>query len=111
MAKKPPIPAPPSDLSAASRQLWRDIHAGWVLDASARVLLTTALRADDRATQARALIAAEGMVITLGKSSKAHPALKVLQDAETTKLRAWRALGLDTVAPGPAGRPPGRGPA
>jgi phage terminase small subunit len=109
--RKPAIPLPPSDLSAESKHRWREIHQGWLLDASARVLLTTALRADDRASQARGLVAKDGMVIKVGKSTRAHPALKVLQDAETTKLRAWRALGLDVAQPGPMGRPPGRGPA
>jgi phage terminase small subunit len=105
------IPAAPSDLSAASRAIWREVHAGWQLDASARVLLTAALRAADRASHARELVAAEGLVVMAGKSTKAHPAIAVLRDAETTMLRAWRQLGLDVAAPGPMGRPPGRGPA
>jgi phage terminase small subunit len=108
---KATIPAAPADLSAASREIWREVHLGWEIDAGARVLLVTALRANDRATAARALIAKEGLVIAVGKSTRAHPAVTVLRDAETTMLRAWRALAFDAPPTGPMGRPPGRGPA
>jgi phage terminase small subunit len=107
----PPIPEAPEGLTAASRATWKRIHQGWSLDDSGRVLLTVALQARDRADAARALIAAEGLVIASLKGTKPHPAVAVLRDAETTLLRSWRQLGLDTTTPGPLGRPPGGGPA
>lgn len=111
--KKPisTIPPPPHELSAAAKKLWATIHSGWALDDSARVLLLIYLQASDRATTARALITQEGMVISTAKSTRVHPAVAVARDAETTMLRAWRQLGLDVSAPGPVGRPAGRGPA
>ena len=109
MAK--PIPAAPNDLSLAAKAEWRRIHAGWEVDDSGRMLLTIALRAADRAAAARALVARDGMVVKAGKTTRAHPALAIVKDAELVLLRAWRQLNLDVPPPGPMGRPPGRGPA
>src|SRR5438034_1893169 len=105
------VPKPPGGLSTMSRGLWSRMHRGWQLDDSARVLLTVALRAHDRAEEARAIIARDGMVIKAAKGTRAHPAVAVLRDAETSLLRAWRQLGLDVAVPGPLGRPAGSGPA
>jgi phage terminase small subunit len=111
-AGKLAVPAPPGDLSADAKQLWRDVHAGWELDVSGRLLLSTALRAADRAATARRLVARDGMVVvTNGKGTRAHPALAIIKDADQVLLKAWRLLALDVPPPGPMGRPPGRGPA
>jgi phage terminase small subunit len=111
--KPPAHPAPPRDLSPAARSTWTAIHQGWSLDDSARELLTIFLEARDRKAAGQALIASEGLVIPTGKGkgTRLHPAIAAVRDAETCMLRAWRQLGLDVAAPGPVGRPGGRGPA
>ena len=104
-----PDSPPPRGLSAAARRWWGQIHAGWAIDDSGRMLLEVALRAMDRRDAALTLIAKEGLVIEDGKGrTRAHPALSVAKDAELVILRGWRQLGLDVAPPGPIGRPPGR---
>lgn len=104
---KSTIPTPPDDLSPGSQALWAQIHRGWALDDSARLLLTVALRAFDRGAAARALVERDGLML----KGRAHPALTVVKDADGILLKAWRQLGLEMAPPAPMGRPPGRGPA
>jgi phage terminase small subunit len=105
------IPPAPSDLSTRGKRLWRDVHRDWVLDASADQLLLIALRAFDRADAARALLRRDGLMVAGTRGPRPHPAVSIERSATETALKAWRALGFDTIAAGPMGRPPGRGPA
>jgi hypothetical protein len=77
------------------------------VDDAGRAILSTALRAEDRGGKARALIAREGLIIPHGKSTRAHPALSIVKDAELIALKAWRQLALQGAPAGSAGRPPG----
>jgi hypothetical protein len=93
--------------------LWRSLHESHDIDTPSRVLLEVALRASDRAAQARELIARDGLIVAAGrdgKSSRAHPALGALKEAEMVLLRAWRQLGFDQAPPGHVGHPAGQGP-
>ncbi len=105
------LPAPPADLSTASKQVWRTTHAGWELDVGKSEILATVLRATDRRAAARVIVDKDGMVIAVGKSTRAHPLLSVIKDCDQVILRGWRQLQLDVAPAGPPGRPPGRGPA
>ncbi|MEX2221406.1 MAG: hypothetical protein WEG40_06380 [Candidatus Rokuibacteriota bacterium] len=107
-AKTPPAP---TDLSPGSKRIWRDVHQGWDLDESARQLLGIALRGFDRAAQARALVARDGLIVTGTRGPRPHPAVSIERTSTELALKAWRQLNLDVPAPGPMGRPPGRGPA
>jgi phage terminase small subunit len=95
---------PPRHLSAESRRFWNAILAEYELEAEALLVLRAACENWDRAQQAREAIAAEGL--TLG--GKRHPAVDIEKQAYGLFLRSMRQLGLDVVAPGPVGRPPGR---
>src|SRR5262245_5185799 len=100
-------PSPPADLSAAAKLVWRQIHSGWEMDDARRPILATALRAEDRAGAARAVINREGLVLQVGKSTRAHPAVTILKDSELIALKAWRQLGLQGAPAGVPGRPAG----
>lgn len=100
-------PGPPLDLSAGARRLWRLVHAKWVVDDARRAVLTVTLRAEDRAAAARQLIKTEGLIVAAGKSTRAHPAVAVLKDAELIALKGWRQLALEGAPAGVPGRPAG----
>ena len=100
-------PPPPPDLSAAAKRVWQQIHAGWEMDDARRPILATALRAADRAAAAREVIDRDGLVLTVGKSTRSHPAVSILKDSELIALKAWRQLGLQGVPAGAPGRPAG----
>lgn len=93
----------PTHLSVASKRTWRRIASEYELDGNAALLLETALTQWDRMTQAREMLASEGIVI----DGKRHPAIDVEKQASSLFLRAWRQLGLDIAPPGAVGRPAG----
>ncbi len=97
-------PRPPQHLSPEMQQFWREVNAEYELETDARLTLRAACEAWDRAQSARTLIAAEGLTV----DGKRHRACDIESNAYGLFLRAMRALGLDIVAPGPIGRPPGR---
>ena len=97
-------PKAPSHFSQKSRQLWKSIHADYELEPEAAELLRVALENLDLADQARGLLRTEGLVV----NGKKHPASDAVKLHDGMFLRAIRQLGLDVVAPGPIGRPPGR---
>jgi phage terminase small subunit len=98
------VPKPPKHFSEESRRFWRSINGEYELDADAVLLLRVACENWDRAQQARETIGREGLVL----GGKRHPAIDVEKQAYGLFLRAMRQLGLDVVAAGPIGRPPGR---
>lgn len=92
---------PPKHLSAESKRTWRRVAADYELDGNAAMLLEAALVQWDRASEARRLIEAEGIIL----AGKRHPACDVEKQAASLFLRAWRQLGLDIAPPGAVGRP------
>ena len=101
------VPPAPKDFSADSRRTWSLLHQGWVIDDAKRPVLATALRATDRAAAGRELLKREGLVVQVGKGTRAHPALQIVKDSELIALIAWRQLGLEGAPAGAPGRPPG----
>jgi hypothetical protein len=69
-----PIPRAPAKLSIESRTIWAQVHTDFVLDDAVRVVLEVALRARDRAAEARALIEKEGLTIETPKGMRQNPA-------------------------------------
>jgi len=70
-------------------------------------ILGSACEAADRETQAREIIATEGLVAETRSGPRPHPAVAIERDSRIAKLRALRELGLDLAAPEPS-RPPSR---
>jgi hypothetical protein len=64
--------------------------------------LTLAAEAFDRANQAQALLARDGLVVEGREGGvRPHPAVSVRRDAEISFSRLLRELDLDTEPPGP----------
>ena len=102
----PKAAAPPRHLSPASRAFWRSVVSEYVLEVHHLELLKLACQALDRCTEARAILAAEGLTIEGRFGAKAHPAAAIERDAAVRAARLLRELGLD-LAPS-ASRPPSR---
>ena len=102
--KTPKAPKAPIHFSEKARQLWKSIHEEYELEPEAGELLRVALENLDLADKARELLRTEGLVV----NGKKHPASDAVKLHDGMFLRAIRQLGLDVVAPGPMGRPPGR---
>ena len=86
----------PAHLTPASRKLWARLLEEFSMDdAAARMLLTSALEARDRAEAARLSIAADGLTVRdrFGQT-KPHPLLAAERDAHGMMVRALRALRL-----------------
>lgn len=85
----------PEHLSERAAAFWRGVHADYELTPTQTELLLRALEAGDRADQARAVVAREGIVVPGRDGPKAHPAVNV----EVVNRRAQTALltqlGLD----------------
>jgi hypothetical protein len=86
------------------KEFWRKVNDEYELESDALLILRTACEQFDRAQQAREDIAKNGFSI----GNRVNPALAVEKVAVGLFLRSVRQLGLDIVAPGPIGRPPGR---
>jgi phage terminase small subunit len=91
-----PIPDPPEDLSAESKDLWTRLVPTAARSVQRRTLLAQGLRALDRADQARREVATQGLLVTTARSGVAHvnPLLKVESQARLEFLKVWRALNL-----------------
>jgi hypothetical protein len=70
-------------------------------------ILTSACEAADRETQAREIIATDGLVTETRSGPRPHPAVAIERDSRIAKLCAIRELGLDLAPPEPS-RPPSR---
>lgn len=99
------LPEAPTHLSEAAAAWWDRIVRGWDLDDAGLLILTAALESLDRANQAQAVIAAEGLF----QDGKPHPACRVERDARAAMLTALKQLHLDLEPIGPVGRPPSTG--
>jgi hypothetical protein len=62
-------------------------------------ILRLAAHAADRAAEARATFAAEGLTVSGRFGVKAHPALAIARDSEAQMLRCLRALNLQAGDP------------
>jgi hypothetical protein len=91
MPKQTFITEPPRTLYAA-------VAAAYDLEPWEEALLTEALKALDRAEQARIAIGKELMVPARGGEPKAHPLLLVERDARAAFARMYRQLGLEVGA-------------
>jgi phage terminase small subunit len=94
----------PGHLSPSMSKFWKQVNNDFELEADALLLLRTACEAFDRAQAAREAIACDGLIV----NNRRHPAVDIEAQSQSLFLRAMRQLGLDVVAPGPVGRPPGR---
>ena len=96
--KKPKAPA---HLKEPTRAWWRNVVREWSLEEHHVRVLTLAAEAYDRATDAQALIARDGLVVSGREGGvRPHPAVGIRRDAETSFARLLRELDLDTEAPG-----------
>ena len=101
------IPQPPAHLRPATADWWRSVMADFDLEAHHVLLLTAAAEALDRATEARGLLAAEGLTVPTGNGGcKPHPAAGIERDNKTLFARLLRELDLDVGGPAPDARPP-----
>ena len=100
-------PNPPAHLSDRCKVWWRSVMTDYDLEPHHEHLLRLAAEALDRAEQARAVLAVEGICVAAGESVKAHPAVAIERDARTAAARLIRELDLDVEPPADRSRPPG----
>jgi P27 family predicted phage terminase small subunit len=104
--RNPPLKAP-RHLKAATRRWWTAVVTDWQLEDHHVRLLTLAGEAWDRCSQARELIAKEGLTVpTKAGGPRLHPAVRVETDARLQFARLLRELDLDVQPPADAKRPP-----
>src|SRR3989442_15037725 len=89
-------PRPPAGLSTEARRLWRDVTAGWAIDAPALRTLAVACAALTTHGKAQAILRREGpMIVDRFQQQKMHPMAAVARDSAASYLNAMRALNLD----------------
>ena len=88
--------APPSHLTAATAAWWTQVTTDYALESHHLKMLTLACEAFDRATEARELLAKEGIVVEdrFG-APRPHPAVSIERDARLAFVRIVRELDLD----------------
>lgn len=105
-------PRAPADLSPAARKLWAKLHDDYVIDDAARLAtLHEGLKAYDRAQEAGAILAREGVTVRDRYGTpKSHPAVDIELRARAQFLAAMKALQFkaDDTPPPKIGRPPKR---
>lgn len=93
----PRLPAAPSHLSAASKNLWRNIVGRFELQPEHLELLRLGLEAIDRTDQARRILASDGLVVVGSRGApQRHPMIDVEIQSRTAALRYFRELGLSS---------------
>src|SRR5438067_11478263 len=99
--KAPKLPEAPAHLSDRAKELWRQTVAR-AQSPERQILLQTALESLDRADQAAAVVAVEGLVVKSERShfSHAHPLLKVEEDSRARFMKCWTKLGFGTGTTG-----------
>jgi P27 family predicted phage terminase small subunit len=105
------LPKAPADLTPESADWFaRIVREYQVCDEPGVLHLTQALRAYDRANQARETLANEGLMVKdrLG-NTRPHPAATIEVNSTRNFLSCMKALGLDMESTRPTpGRPPKR---
>jgi len=98
---------PPTHLSKASKAWWKAITEDFRLESWQLRTLTAAAEAWDRCTQARELVAAEGITVEdrFGVA-KVHPAVAIERDSRLSFLRCVRELALEVDDEPAEVRPP-----
>jgi hypothetical protein len=93
------VAAVPAGLSDRSRALWSSITRDWPLELHELAILAEALRALDRADEARATIESEGITFAdrFGQPRE-HPAVDVERKSRSQFKDIMRALDLKTEA-------------
>lgn len=106
---KPRKPRAPAHLRSETRAWFGAVCADYQLESHHIRLLTHACEAFDRCTQAREILATEGVTIpTGGGGCKAHPAIAIERDSRLAFARLVRELDLDYEPPSSArSGPPG----
>jgi phage terminase small subunit len=100
------LDAPPSDLSAAAQEFWRQVMGAFELERHHVVTLNLALHAWDRAEEARMIVDRDGMTVRDRFAQlRPHPMLAVERDARGQYARLMREVDLDGAAE-PDVRPP-----
>jgi P27 family predicted phage terminase small subunit len=92
------VPSAPEHLSDRCRKWWRSVVTEFILEEHHLHLLRLAAEALDRSEEARAILAAEGIVVRTGETVKAHPAVAIERDARIAAARLIRELALDAPA-------------
>lgn len=87
----------PAGLSNAGRALWSRLHGEYRIgDAAGLAVLEQAVRAFERAEEARRLLDKQGCVVRdRWGQTKVHPAAAVERDARASFLAAIRQLGVE----------------
>lgn len=99
-----PDPPPPAHLTPHTAAFWRAVVTQYQLREHHAELLRLACEALDRAEEARAILAAEGVTVDGRYGPRTHPAVAIERDSAARAARLLRELGLD-VAEEDAPRP------
>ncbi len=103
MARKYPVP---EHLKPATAAWWKSVVGEYALEPHHVRLLTLAAESYDRCTEARELIAKEGLTYRdRFQQPRQHPACAIERDNKTSFARLLRELGLDISEPEPL-KPP-----
>ena len=99
-------PKPPSHLRAATRRWYAEVVADYALDPHHLKLLTLASECWDRCTQAREILAREGLTY-VDRFGAPHPRPEVAieRDSRLGFARLLRELGIDSAEPVEVPRP------
>jgi hypothetical protein len=97
----------PKTLKAKGKQLWRDVLAGWDVQAEQLVLLQDLCECQDRISELSGILRKEGQ-LSLDRFgiSRPHPATLILKGEVGNFTRLYKALALET--PGGSDLRPGR---
>lgn len=102
MKNKPDDPdwTPPKCLGTAGKAYWQRVVTEFELEPHHSDLLLAAAKQLDRLTEARAIIAKEGLVYKdRWGAPKPHPAVAIERDATTVFLKCQREMSLDIEVP------------
>ncbi len=103
MARKYPVP---EHLKPATAAWWKSVVGEYALEPHHVRLLTLAAESYDRCTEAREIIAKEGLTYRdRFKQPRQHPACAIERDNKTSFSRLLRELGLDICEPEPPRSP------
>jgi phage terminase small subunit len=96
----------PGHLSPPTKRWWRSVVSTWELDEHHIRLLTLAGESWDRGQLARQQLQREGLVCATAMGPRAHPAVKIAEQASIIFARLVRELDLDITTPAAETRPP-----
>ena len=88
------FPKPPAGLSTSSRKLWAHVVEVYDLRQDELAVLEEAVRALDRAAQAREQLRKDGLMLEGRFGARAHPAQAIENSAALRAAKLLRQLGL-----------------